>query len=217
MRVALMTDQSDGDCGNRPENKAAINAVLESLSARPERFVRVRQVHGARVLDVDGKTAGERDVLPEADGMISGEPGTALGLSVADCAPVLLYDPVSGGVAALHAGRKGTFENIARAGVQAMRARFDSKPAQILALIGPCAGPCCYEVSAAMALAWRDAGLPARGRRLDIGAANHMQLENAGVFRHNIYVVSHCTVCSGVFFSYRAAKTLNRNLVLVMP
>ncbi len=216
LRLALMTDKSDGDCGSRPGARASVDALLRRLSAKPECLVRVKQVHGVRIVDAQAAMNTPADAPIEADGLVTQQPGIALCVSVADCAPVLLFDPCGGAVAVLHAGREGTRQNIAGAGVQALADRFAARPTSLLALIGPCAGPCCYEVSPSLAAAWREAGLPARGRRLDLPGANRLQLENAGVIRHNIRVVSHCTVCGGEFFSYRAEKTSNRNLVLVM-
>lgn len=214
--VAVISDKTDGDCGSRPEMRANVQAFLERSGRLPRRLVRLRQVHGNRVVEAGGlgDTPGMDPV--EADGMFTDEPGIALGISVADCAPVMLYDPLRRVIAALHAGREGTLCNIAAAGVHALAERFACSPASLLAVVGPCAGPCCYEVSPECAERWRAAGLPARHRHLDLGTANRMQLEKAGLIRHNIEVVPHCTVCGGVFFSYRAGEISNRNLVVMM-
>ena len=215
-RFAFMSDKADGDCGSREEARGNVQALLDRAGCRPERLVRLRQVHGCRIVEA-GETPGSPGALPpEADGVITDAPGLALCISVADCAPVLLYDPVTGAAAALHAGREGTFQHIAAAGVKALCTRFGCAPASLHAVIGPCAGPCCYEVSEECAARWRDLGLPARGRNLNLWEANRLQLENAGLFRHNIGLVPHCTVCGGLFFSYRAGEVSNRNLVVVM-
>ncbi len=216
LRFAFMSDKSDGDCSSRPEMRGHVEALFYKAGCRPEKVVRVRQVHGIRIMEANGALYEGDGNSEEADGVFTNEPGLALGISVADCAPVLLYDPDARAVAALHAGREGTFNNIADAGVRALSARFGCAPAVLRAVIGPCAGPCCYEVSPEQAQKWQAAGLPGCGRYLHLAEANRMQLENAGLFRHNIYVVPHCTVCGGLFFSYRAGEISNRNLVVVM-
>jgi len=215
-RFAFMSDKGDGDCGSRDEARGNVQALLERVGCRPERLVRLRQVHGCRIVEAAEIPAAPGTLPPEADGVITDGPGLALGISVADCAPVLLYDPVARAAAALHAGREGTLQHIAAAGVKALGARFGCLPGSLRALVGPCAGPCCYEVSEECAARWRDAGLPAQGRYLNLSEANRLQLENAGLFRHNIRLVPHCTVCGGLFFSYRAGEVSNRNLVVVM-
>ncbi|NLN93569.1 MAG: laccase domain-containing protein [Candidatus Hydrogenedens sp.] len=212
LRLAAMSDKSTGDCGGRESARENTRRFL-SVPGQPDREpVRVHQVHGTRVVRADEARSG----VVEADGLCTDETGVLLSMSVADCAPVLLFDPVCRAIGLLHAGREGTFHNIALAGVQAMKEHFSSSPASLLALVGPCAHVCCYEVSAELAGLWRDAGYPARDRNLDIPSANRLQLENAGVFRHNIHIVPHCTVCGGVFFSYRTDKTSKRNLVVMM-
>lgn len=215
-RFAFMSDKGEGDCSSRDQARGNVQALLERAGCRPERLIRLRQVHGNRILEACEVRTASGAEPPEADGVISGQSGVALGISVADCTPVLLFDPVSRAVAALHAGREGTFQNIAAAGVNALSSRFGSVPASLYALVGPCAGPCCYEVSEECAARWREAGLPCGGRNLNLPESNRLQLEKAGLFRHNIHLVPHCTVCGDLFFSYRAGEVSNRNLVVVM-
>ncbi len=216
LQVAVMSDKSDGDCSNRPEAQSNANRFLKSVSVQPDTLVRLRQVHGNRVVEACAAMTGRHAALDEADGLVSRESGRALAIGVADCTPVLLYDPHHKAVALLHAGREGTLKNIAAAGVRTLCERYRCNPAALRAAIGPCAGECCYEVSAECAGKWRAAGLLLRGRHLRLQASNYIQLENAGLLRHNIEVVPHCTICGGLFFSYRAGEISNRNLVVMM-
>src|SRR5512135_3872176 len=102
-------------------------------------FARVRQVHGCRVV-----TAGAgAEPAEEADGVTTATPGVAACVSVADCAPVLLADPRSGAVAAVHAGWRGTLARAAGEGVRALVERHGARTSDLLAVIGPCIGPCC--------------------------------------------------------------------------
>jgi len=214
LALAAMSDKSDGNCGSKPEAVGTSALFMHRLGISPVQLRRLRQVHGCCIAEASvDAPAGD---FPEADSIMTNRPGVPLGISVADCAPVLLYDPGQQSVAAIHSGREGVFQNIAAAGVRALCNAYGGQARHLLALVGPCAGPCCYEVSAEMAQAWKAAGLPACGRNLNLSLGIQQQLENAGVIRHNIEVVPHCTVCSGGFYSYRADKTAHRNLVIVM-
>jgi YfiH family protein len=209
LRLAAMSGKEEGDCGSHAEENAARFLASLGVTGMPRRL---RQVHGTRV--VTAECVGNEPV--EGDGLFTNRPGVILGITVADCAPLLLFDPVLRAICLLHAGREGSFHNIAQAGVQTLVQHFGSDPSTLIAEIGPCAHACCYEVSEPMALSWREAGYPCTGRHLDIPGTNRLQLEKAGVFRHNIHIVPHCTMCGGVFFSYRTDKTSNRNLVVMM-
>ncbi len=83
----------------------------------------------------------------DADAMIADQPGFALCWAFGDCAPILLVDPRSQGFALVHAGWRGTAAGIAYHAVQAMTERYGTRPADLLAGIGPSISACCYAVS----------------------------------------------------------------------
>jgi YfiH family protein len=164
-------------------------------------FARVRQVHGAEVLEAEAPCLPRR----EADAVLSRRPGLAACVAVADCVPVLLADPAAGLVAAVHAGWRGTLARAAAAGVEALRRAGASG---LVAAIGPSIGPCCYQVSEALAADFEAAfgeGVVRRGPggpRLDLWAANARTLAEAGVGR--VERLDRCTACEpGRFFSHR--------------
>jgi YfiH family protein len=164
-------------------------------------FARVRQVHGDRVVPLD---AGGPP-CEEADAVTTAAPGVAACVSVADCVPVLLADPRSGAVAAVHAGWRGSLARIAARAVEALVRAHGARPEELLAAVGPSIGPCCYEVSEDLARQFReafgDAALPAP-RRLDLWHANAAALAEAGVRRAD--VLRRCTSCERErFFSHR--------------
>lgn len=184
-------------------------------------FARVRQVHGCRVVEADGEAApGE-----EADAVISTTPGVAASVSVADCAPVLLADPRSGAVAAVHAGWRGTLARVAAKGVRALVVRHGARPSDILAAIGPGIGPCCFEVSRELAVRFRDelgavTGNPRDlGSRADLWRANEQILRGAGLARRRIEVLGRCTSCEDdLFFSHRRDQgRTGRHLAFIAP
>src|SRR4051794_887561 len=118
------------------------DAVAENrrraAGGRPVAFA--RQVHGTRVLPVDGPT--DEASAAEADGVATAAAGLALLVLTADCLPVALA--ASGAVAMVHAGWRGLAAGVLEAGVAALRALDGDGP--IHAAIGPGAGGCCYEV-----------------------------------------------------------------------
>lgn len=164
------------------------------------------QVHGDRIVEVrDEGAAGSCDAL------VAPVRGPAVGVRVADCVPVLLWDPASGVVAAIHAGWRGVAGSIVPKTVDALRRRFGASGATMRAAIGPAIGDC-YEVDDAtadkIASAVRSLPLvPTRAGhvRIDLRAAVRSQLESAGVSRSEL--VGGCTACEPArFFSHRRDK-----------
>jgi YfiH family protein len=91
------------------------------------------------------QTAEGRAVL-RGDGMMTNLPGVFLGIQTADCVPVLVADVRRRAVATFHAGWRGTLARIVERGIGAMRLRYGSLPQDLLAVVGPSIGPCCYAV-----------------------------------------------------------------------
>jgi YfiH family protein len=189
------------------DDEAAVEANWRALrEATGLEFARVRQVHGDRVV-----IAREPSLpLEEADAVVSTRPGLAACVAVADCVPVLIGDPRSGAVIAVHAGWRGTLARIAARAVEALGREVAAHPGDLLAAIGPAIGPCCYEVSPDLAQVFR-ADLGAKvaeprggGSRIDLWLANEIVLRQAGLCRERIEVLGRCTACEpDAFFSHR--------------
>ena len=147
-------------------------------SELPPDIKTVKQIHSAIVLDAASECS-------EGDALISHEPGKLVGVKTADCVPILLVDTTISVVAAIHAGWRGTAENIASATVSEMVSRWNTKPENIRAAIGPSIGVCCYEVSGEVARrfgAWVPELRSAEGHpHLDLPRINELQLRAAGV------------------------------------
>ncbi|MFL5271614.1 MAG: peptidoglycan editing factor PgeF [Anaeromyxobacteraceae bacterium] len=193
-----------GAVGDAP---AAVEANWEALRRETGLgFARVRQVHGDRVVLARGPTEPQE----EADAVVSASPGVAACVSVADCVPVLLADPRSGAVAAVHAGWRGTIVRIAARGVEALVREVGASPTELVAAVGPGIGPCCFEVERELAVRFRGALGPLvadareRGSRVDLFLANALVLREAGLAPARIDVLGRCTACDpGSFFSHR--------------
>jgi polyphenol oxidase len=180
---------------------------FDALGRDPASIHDVWLVHGTDVVHADSP----RDLNfkpPQAD--------ITLFMRYADCVPLIFHDTKKGAVALAHAGWLGTVRNVAKATLEAMRARYGTDPRDVRAAIGPSIGPDHYEVGADVAEKIRAAFdsraeslLEPRGREakfhLDLWKANRLQLEAAGV--ENIETAEVCTACHlDDWFSHRAEK-----------
>ncbi|MEU6216132.1 peptidoglycan editing factor PgeF [Streptomyces sp. NPDC047022] len=197
------------------DDPAAVRANRESaaksLGLDPALVVWMKQVHGADVAVVD-EPWGENPV-PPVDAVVTARRGLALAVLTADCAPVLLADPVAGVAAAAHAGRPGMVAGVVPAAVRAM-VELGAEPSRIVARTGPAVCGRCYEVPEAMraevaavepaAHSETSWGTPA----VDVTAGVHAQLDRLGVRDQARSPV--CTLESGDHFSYRRDRITGR-------
>lgn len=149
-----------------------------------------------------------------ADAVVTDRKGVLIGVEVADCVPVLLFDGRRIVAAAVHAGWRGTATGILRETIGTMAQRFSSSPEDIFVAIGPSIRGCCYEVGDDVASAV-DEGTgegPYQTRRegrcfLDLSSANMIQAVSSGIPEGNIWKSPECTCCNPErFYSYRQAK-----------
>ena len=179
-----------------------------------EKLVLSHQTHTDIVRPVDLSNAGEglfREVEPECDALVTATPGLVLAAFTADCTPILLHDPVTGAVGAVHAGWRGTVADIAGNAVRTMTEHFGSRPENIRAAIGPNIGQCHFETDADVPEAMRAAFGPEveeyirrSGEKyyLDLKAINALSLRRAGVA--HIEISDACTYCENHrFWSHR--------------
>jgi len=212
--LAVMSDKSDGDCRLNGEcGREARTCFFARCGVDPERVAFGQQVHGTNVRSV---CSGDAFPLADTDGLITNVSGLPLVVSVADCVPLYLFDPVRRAVGIVHAGRAGTRSNIAGRAIATMADAFGVFPGSVRAVIGPSAGPGAYEVSRELADDFAAAGLPVRGRFLDLWGANAIQLEESGVPPANVAISGLCTITTGKFHSHRADANGARNLALIM-
>jgi YfiH family protein len=149
-----------------------------------------------------------------ADAVVTGKRGILLGLRVADCVPILLYDGRRKAVGAVHAGWRGTAAGILKNTIAAMVRDFGSDPRDIAVAIGPAIRWCCYEVGREVldpvvrATGGGDYHMEKNGRLcLDLPSANKYQALSVKIEVENIDVIEECTYCHpDRYFSYRYAK-----------
>lgn len=212
---SLNLSVSRGDAPhNVAENFRRLGSVLGFL---PEDVVKPYQTHSDIVLQVGRQHRGMGLLAPsevEADALITNDPGVALVVSTADCTPILLHDPVTGAVGAVHAGWRGTAAQLGGKTVKAMCEAFGCAPENIRAAIGPNIGPCHFETDANVPNAMEESFGPeakeyitcrADKFYLDLKGLNALALRRAGV--QQIEISTECTFCqSHRFWSHRATR-----------
>ncbi len=185
--------------------------LLAALGRDPRTVYDVWQVHSAEVVLAQSPRSPESPHL-QADIILTDQLGLTLMMRFADCIPIFLHDPIHKAIGIVHAGWLGTVRGAALAAVQAMQAKFGSKPANLVAGIGPSIGPDHYEVGTDVALQARQAfGADASGllseragkTHFDLWAANRLLLERSGL--KNVEIAALCTAChNDDWFSHRA-------------
>jgi polyphenol oxidase len=201
----LGTLNMSGHVGDEP---AAVSRnrqlVAVACGLNPAAMAWMHQVHGSAVARVSAGPAPRAE--PQADAIFTDTPALALGVVVADCAPVLIADPAARIIGAAHAGREGLAAGVVPALVLAMSGA-GADPGQMLAMIGPAICGECYQVPAPL----RDrvaAAVPAAGCStragtpgIDIRAGVEAQLAAAGI--RNISGDRRCTAETAELYSYR--------------
>ena len=139
------------------DDPAEWDQVADAIGVGRSHVLLISQVHRADVAVVrrERRPGWAR---PEADVIVSDDPASAIGVRVADCAPILLADRRLRVVGAAHAGWRGTAQDAAGAAVRAMTREFGCQPGDLTAAIGPCLGPCCGEVGDEVPDAFKTAG-----------------------------------------------------------
>ena len=203
---------------NAEKNRATFQSAVGGKSLR---MAPLKQVH-SDVIQIFHATP---DSASTGDASATARSGLLLAIQTADCVPILLVDPRKRAVAAIHAGWRGTLARITQKAVGALHREFSSRPADLLAAIGPSIGPCCYEVGAELVtqftsqfadapdyfdeprtgdepnpLQWlnmRPPGHqpPPKPVHLDLRKANQSQLLAAGLRKENIFTTELCTAC----------------------
>lgn len=204
------------DPANVEENYARLSSFL---GFSPEDLVLARQTHSDIVRPVDRSDASkglDHHAYPECDGLITRTPGLALVVFTADCTPVLLHDPVTGAVGAVHAGWRGTAKGIAAKAVDAMVKNYGCDPKNICAAIGPNIAQCCFETDSDVPNAIQNAlGSKAEPfiRKaenkyyVNLKEVNALWLRDCGV--ENIHINPLCTACrTDLFWSHRRTGDL---------
>lgn len=201
------------DAGRVVENR---RRVCEALGAAFETCTFGQQVHGDALRLVSPGEAGAGRTrfeggFAETDGLAVREPGITIGVFVADCVPLVFYDPERHVGAVVHAGWRGTAAGIAAKAVRFLSQECSARPESLLVGIGPAIGPCCFQVSEEVARAVTQAARAEAVAEVrdgswyaDVAEANRRQLLAAGVKQESIELSGACTSChADEFYSER--------------
>ncbi|MCI0498764.1 MAG: peptidoglycan editing factor PgeF [Planctomycetales bacterium] len=198
------------------DEKVAQNRQLiaQCLGARNLTFV--SQLHGKSVvvlphgLTAEARLAGGTALT--GDAMVTGQPETFLVIQVADCQSVLMYDPIQQVIANVHAGWRGSIDNILGRTVGVMQTHFGCDPGVMQVGIGPSLGPCCAEfIDYQTEIPEKFWSYKDADDHFDFWSISQEQLSEAGVNRANIECAQICTRCHPEwFFSYRGEKITGR-------
>lgn len=217
-------------CGDNPESVARNRqALAAAIGIDLERVIMPHQTHGVEVRRIDEdflrqSDSARRMALEGVDAVMTDVAGVCVGVSTADCIPVLLYDEEHGAVCAVHAGWRGTLARIVLKAVAEMRLACHTRPDRLRAVIGPGISVDAFEVGQEVYDAFLSAGFDMQGIskqmppmhpaadasvppmkwHIDLKECNRQQLLEAGVKAERIHVSDICTYSdSGNYFSAR--------------
>lgn len=193
-------------CG---DDEACIDKNLALLASElgvdKANVIMPHQTHGTetRFISRDFLSLGQATqqmILEGVDALMTDVPGVCIGVSTADCIPIIIYDPEHRATAAIHAGWRGTVARIAVKAVTEMRLAYGSRPEALLAVIGPGISLDAFEVGDEVYDEFASAGfdMAAISRReakwhIDLKECNRLQLVSLGIMPRNIQVSGICT------------------------
>ena len=211
-------------CGDQEDNILKNRkALCQMLGISDDRLIMPHQVHLTKVATIDEQhftltSTARQAALEGVDALMTNLSGVCIGVSTADCIPVLLYDSAHHAACAVHAGWRGTVQRIVAKAIETMTAAYDTQPHQLKAQIGPGIHLDSFEVGDEVYDAFAQAGFPMEiiskkyppsdsGSKLftlhssllnskwhiDLPECNRLQLIAAGVKAENIAVSPICT------------------------
>jgi YfiH family protein len=165
-----------------------------------ENLIYMEQTHSVNISIIKDCSVNR---IENCDALITNVKNIPIMVMVADCIPILLYDPKKSVIAVVHAGRNGTFNEIAKKSVLKMVEVFGCETSDILVYLGASIHKCCYEVGIEIARLVDDKYSEKRDEKwyLDLHSMNVDQLDSVGI--KNIEISSICTCCDKDYFSYR--------------
>jgi YfiH family protein len=191
------------------EPGANLDSISRTLNIKKESIFLPIQKHTDKIIIVDSSLEPK-----VADAVITSENGVLIGVQVADCVPILIYEKERGVVAAVHAGWRSTADEILKKTLETMIGRFTCKADNILVAMGPSIRWCCYEVDLEVLNAVQQATgegeyYQRKGEKycLDLPLANKYQAMRMDIPEKNIWISDECTFCyPDRFYSYRYAN-----------
>lgn len=193
-------------CGEAEENiRSNREALCQLLDISDDHLIMPHQVHLTKTVQIDNSfltlnTTKRQEALEGVDALMTNLSGVFIGVSTADCIPVLLYDKEKHAVCAIHAGWRGTVKRIVIKAVEAMTVAYGTNPKQLTAQIGPGISLDSFEVGDEVYDSFAKEGfnMSAISRKeekwhINLPECNRLQLMVSGLEFQNIKVSSVCT------------------------
>jgi YfiH family protein len=222
-------------CGDNDDNiRQNREALCQLLGISDSQLVMPHQVHLTKVAKIDRAfmaldTTERQAALEGVDALMTDLPNVCIGVSTADCIPILLYDSVHHALCAIHAGWRGTVQHIAVKAIQAMTETYGTQPQHLMAQIGPGIHLDCFEVGDEVYQAFAQEGfdMSTISRRyptsdglgekwhIDLPECNRQQLLAAGLLSESVKVSPVCTFLQSA--DYFSARRLGINSGRIFP
>lgn len=197
--------------------------LCKELNMNFDNLTNNKQTHSDIVNIIKKENIGE---IKEGDALVTNLKKTPLLVFVADCVPVAIVDPKKEAVALCHAGWRGTYSKITQKSIENMEKLYGTNPEDLVCVLGPSIGPCCYEVSKDLIekfntiITNRDEKfyiIKESKYYLDLWKVNELILTSCGVKKENIVNLNICTSCnSDKFHSYRKHNQTTKRLGMIL-
>lgn len=197
--------------------------LCKDLNMNFDNLTNNKQTHSDIVNIIKKEDIGK---IKEGDALVTNLKKTPLLVFVADCVPVAIVDTKKEAVALCHAGWRGTYSKITQKSIENMEKLYGTNPEDLVCVLGPSIGPCCYEVSKDLIekfntiITNRDEKfyiIKESKYYLDLWKVNELILTSCGVKKENIVNLNICTSCnSDKFHSYRKHNQTTKRLGMIL-
>lgn len=216
--IIAYTEKADGNMDERFSDRSVVMAnrrkIYNKFDLNPRLIIEAKQINSDRILVLNSENTkmwvGSN--IPGVDGFVTNQTDTGLLLKLADCVPVIIYDPEHHAMGIFHVGWQGAVKQIHLKGLSLMQTEYGTDPAQVLVWLGPCAKACCYtsdkQPDQMDDPTWQSFITPKDNAwSIDLPGQIVHGLKLSGIKAKNITQDEHCTVESDQLFSHVKAKT----------
>jgi polyphenol oxidase len=214
----IYSEKSDGNLDKRfstPEIfRQNRKTFFKTLKLQPYQIIEAAQVHGDRILKLDSENTKmwRGHNVTGVDGFITNQTDSYLMIRVADCVPLVFYDPDHHALGLIHAGWRGLVKDIHLKAVDMLTKWYDSQPAHLLTWIGPSARDCCFISAESPDQTTDPSWKPYTKKRfggwtVDLVGYLTDTLKGKGVLKKHMVLDPQCTVDSESLFSHIRSKT----------
>lgn len=205
------------------KSREDMEKVCESKNFEIENLTSNIQIHSDIVNVVNENSIGEKI---EGDALVTNLKKVPLLIFTADCVPIAIIDKKNKAIGLAHAGWRGTYDKIAGKTIEAMKNNYNTNPEDVVCIIGPSIGPCCYEVSKDLVEKFNTNLTNCDDKfyiikedkyYLDLWKVNEYVLKSSGVKENNIINLNLCTSCNcNKFHSYRKHDKTPKRIGMIL-